>query len=104
MTAWSRRSATFANYVCYARMGCDIVGVSADATRSSVVRRAKAALKKGEGQQRTNRFVGLELIENMMKCASGDFAAVMLFVIAYIFLLRIPSEALPHRNREHWAL
>ena len=48
LAAWSRlfrRAGTFANYVGYVALACDIAGVSAEATRSPLVKRAKAALK-----------------------------------------------------------
>ena len=58
--AWSRlfrRAGTYSNYISYVSLACDLVGVSSDATRCRAVKRAKTALKKGEGPPRERRFL-----------------------------------------------
>ena len=99
LAAWSRlfrRSGTYANYVSYLALACDAVGVSADATRSRLVKRAKATLRKLEGPARVRRFIGEQLTARLFKATvNEDKSVAMLYLLAYAFMLRVPSEALP---------
>ena len=116
--AWSnvfRCKATFSNYLGYVRTGCLIVGVETDATRGEAVRRAKEAIaKRRHFVPRERLFVQRAILVKVrlvfllpvsshlfscqvMRCAEklhGECAA-MLFLAAYIFMLRVPSEGFP---------
>ena len=98
LAAWSRlfrRAGTFANYVGYVALACDIAGVSAEATRSPLVKRAKAALKKEQKAPRERRFIDGALTARLFAATvEHDTALAMLYLFAYTFLLRVPSEAL----------
>ena len=75
---------------------CDAVGVSADATRSRLVKRTKTTLRKQEGPTRVRRFIGEQLTAQLFQATvNKDKAVAMLYLLAYAFMLRVPSEALP---------
>jgi hypothetical protein len=99
LVAWSRlfrRSGTYANYVGYIALACDIMGVSADATKGRLVRRAKTTLKKLDGPPRVRRFLdGVLTAKLFAATVEHDKPAAMLYLFAYAFMLRVPSEALP---------
>ena len=88
---------TYANYVSYVSMACDIAGVSAETTRGPLARRAKTTLKKQQRAPRERRFLGRELTAKLVSSLlqRGAAASAMLFLMSYTFLLRVPSEAIP---------
>ena len=99
--AWSntfRCCNTFSNYLSYVRTGCLLVGASTETTRGEAVKRAKVAIaKRRQFVPRERQFVQRgTLIKIMAKAkAMRDIGAAILFLAAYVFLLRVPSEGLP---------
>jgi hypothetical protein len=61
------------------------------------LKRAKAAIAKREPPPRDKRFIGLELVARLVAMAQreGEHAFAMLYLVSYVFLLRVPSEGLP---------
>jgi hypothetical protein len=102
--AWSllfRCPGTFQNYVGYLRLACQLARVSSLALDDKAIARATVAIRKrGNFVQRPKQFVKLSLLQRMLTaCAHRDspwtIADGMLFLTAYVFLLRVPSECLP---------
>ena len=99
---WSRFfkcPGTFANYCGYLQWGCDLEGIDAPDLKSSLLRRAKQAVKS-RWIPKPKTWVTMSIIEELMMDARGkeDEMWLMLFLVSYIFLLRVPSEALPMRT------
>ena len=91
---------TFSNYLGYLRVGCLADGESTAAFDDPAVARAKKAVgKRGNFITREKMFVRLADLQRIMESCyiaeEFDERFCMLFLIAYIFLLRLPSEALP---------
>ena len=102
LLAWSslfRHPRTFSNYLGYLRVGCELVGVSVSVFQHPSVRRAKSTIaKRCQFTHREPRFVRLAMIQDMMPILlqrPEEKTMLMLILAAYIFLLRVPSEALP---------
>ena len=103
LLAWSvtfRCKGTFSNYLGYVRVGCLIEGVPTIAFDDPVLARAKKSiLRRGHFTARAKLFVRMDDVGLIMESCYlvGDFDEKfgMLFLITYIFLLRLPSEALP---------
>jgi len=102
--AWSvlfRCPGTFQNYVGYLRLACQLARVSTLALNGKAIGRATMAItKRGNCVQRPKKFVKLCLLQQMLRaCGQRDspwtIADGMLFLTAYVFLLRVPSECLP---------
>ena len=102
--AWSvlfRCSGTFQNYVGHLRLGCQLARVSTAALHDRAISRAASAIaKRGNFVPRPKQFVKLSLLRRMLKAVdkggcSWTKADAMLFLTAYVFLLRVPSECLP---------
>ena len=102
LLAWSRlfqHEGTFCNYVAYVRLGCEIVGAPIDVFGHPSVKRAKTVVaKRGLAVKRTPRFIRQQIFVAMALYghdvpAKHDF--VMLALISYVFLLRVPCECLP---------
>ena len=102
--AWSvlfRSPGTFQNYVGYLRLACQLARVSTVALDDRAIARATTAIaKRGHFVQRPKQFVKLCLLQRMLvACGQEDnpwtIADGMLFLTAYVFLLRVPSECLP---------
>ena len=99
--AWStlfRSVGTWNNYLNYLRTGCMLVQASTEVFSDPAVRRTTTSvLKAGNFVARDRMWIRREQIEQLvglggaMTFGSGRF----LFLITYIFLLRLPSEALP---------
>ncbi len=72
LLAWSlifRSSATFSNYLGYARIGCALAGLSCDAFDSPELKRAKVAIdKRGGFRKRPRMFIRLEVVQSMVQC------------------------------------
>ena len=108
LLAWSalfRSPGTFQNYVNYVRVGCNLLGVSADACADPMVRRARGAVaKRRQFVPRKKLFVRLDVLTALMDlpsrgalpgCGDDLQIALMLYLTTYAFMLRLPSEALP---------
>ena len=102
LMAWSRMfrcARTFANYLGHVRTGCTVAGQSTAALDDPSLKRAKLSIAKANlFVQREKKFVRLEDVEAMLRVAldTGQYVRhAHLFLVAYAFLLRLPSEALP---------
>ena len=102
LLAWSqlfRHERTFANYLTYVRLACEIVKVPVEVFDHPSLKRAKIAIaKKGLFATRKPRFIGLHMVRRMVARAAAHVSmvpSVMLYLMSYIFLLRVPSEAIP---------
>lgn len=102
LLGWSRNfrcDRTFSNYCSYVRLGCEIGGFAIDVFSHPSLRRAKQAIsKKGAFHARPKEFVRQEHIRQMLVLATDrpEYGnAALMFLITYIFLLRLPSECLP---------
>lgn len=103
LLAWSqlfRCSATFSNYCSYLRLGCELANVSTAALDNRpMLRRARCAIdKRRRFVSREKLFIQLPVVRRLLDL--GDKASqwrlhAMLFLTSYVFLLRVPSEALP---------
>ena len=102
LLAWSRlfqHEGTFRNYLSYVRLGCEIVGKSVEVFNHVSLARAKTAVaKRGLAVRRKPRFIQQDVLAGMVlhsidKPEWREF--VMLCLISYVFLLRVPSECLP---------
>ena len=100
LACWSRlfRNAnTFSNYVGYLRLGCHVLGLDTCSSYGPMVQRAKQEIKARQGPPRKKRFIQeatvVALMEHAMHENSNTMA--MLFLAAYAFMLRVPSELLP---------
>ena len=104
--AWStlfRSSGTFSNYLNYVKVGCQILELpcSVFSEHADEIRRAKAAIdKKRHFVPRQPLFIQAGLLERIASRAHNQSMAVYihLFIFAYAFLLRLPSEAIPVRR------
>ena len=98
---------TFSNYIGYLRVGCLADGVATAVFDDPAIVRAKKAVgTRGHFSPRDKLFVRLVDVQCLMECQYGanctsaveaefDERFCMLFLITYVFLLRLPSEALP---------
>ena len=102
LAAWAalfRCEGTFGNYIGYLRTGCMLLGHSVDTFNDPLVKRARRAIKsRGDFVARPKQFLGQrELCMLLAKPAveSRQQSLAMLWLFAYVFLARVPSEALP---------
>ena len=103
LLAWSvmfRSKDTFSNYLGYLRVGCMLEGVSVAAFSDPAIRRAKRAVAAGlQFRPREKLFVRSQTVADIIAGCSSDFGFdsnfAVLFLISYVFMLRLPSEALP---------
>ena len=105
LLAWSelfRCAGTFANYLGHVRLGCQLMEVSGDAASDPAMKRAKSSIEKNRAfTPRKRLFLGLDRVRDIMSVAYMETSPqaakqlAMLYLTAYIFLLRVPSEALP---------
>ena len=101
LVAWSvlfRCSRTYSNYLNHVRIACDLVRVSSEATHCSAVKRATRAIeKRSKFTRRKPRFITRVILESLVEAAKAEdrLSEAMLYIAAYAFLLRVPSEGLP---------
>jgi integrase len=125
LLAWStlfRSGGTLSNYLSFVRTACIIcevdtqVGIVLDCVADGLyarsvqvfdhpgLRKAKASVaKSGLFQRREPQWLQREHVEQLLKLAERrpEFSMMArLFLLAYCFLLRVPSEAIPVRARE----
>ena len=101
--AWSslfRCSGTFFNYFGHLRLACVILNVSTAAfDNAPIVKRAKISIdKRRQFVPRKRLWIQREVVGRMHLAISAGFESstvVMLFLASYVFLLRLPSDALP---------
>ena len=102
LLAWSvcfRCRGTFSNYLSCVRTACHLVRVSDEAFTHHALRAAKISVEKRSGWVARKRLAIREellvrIIDALMVFEQGK-AFAMLFLTAYVFALRLPSEALP---------
>ena len=102
LQAWAalfRNSRTFANYLGYVRVGCLVVKADTGILDHPAVAQAKRSIEKaGLFAAREKLWIRRERVQAMLCWAEQHPEYVryaQLFLMAYVFLLRLPSEALP---------
>ena len=100
LLAWSRIFAvkgTFANYLSKLALACEIAGVSKQCFEHPSVKRAKATIGSLQAPPKPKRGLRLPLLEKLVTLATmeKDMLSVLLYILSYAFLLRVPSEGLP---------
>ena len=100
--AWAilfRSQGTFSNYLGYVRVGCLIVKADVDVFQHPAVKRAKDSVgKAGRFVVRDKLWIRRHRIESIVRWAEKHpelMRFALLFLMCYVFLLRMPSEALP---------
>ena len=92
-------SDTFSNYLTHLRGACHATGFEAPPTRHPALSRAVVAILKRElFVARQKRFINRTMMANMVAAVRNgreELHYAMLWLLAYTFLLRLPSEALP---------
>ena len=92
-----RSAGTFSNYVSYVKVGCLLVGADTSAFYNTALQRAKRSIEKRFGfKKRPKMFVQQNRIKDIMVLCDVedvDLSWGMLFLVTYVFLLRLPSEA-----------
>jgi hypothetical protein len=98
---WSRlfrHHKTFGNYLSYVKLACELQGQAIDVFRHPSLRRAKASiLKRRLMAPRIPTWIGLHTVGRLLALDAGRphlRPMLMLFLSAYAFLLRLPSEGL----------
>ena len=102
LLAWSglfRCADTFSNYLGYVKVGTMLVGGCVAVFSDDSLRRAKRSIRNRDSFKRRERmFLQLDVVRNIVvACCTqpGNMRWGMLYLLAYVFLLRLPSEALP---------
>ena len=100
LACWSRLfrcASTFANYIGYLRLGCHVLGLDTAGTYGPLQNRAKQELKRRQGPPRQKRFIQQVTLSALIEHANheGNVTMGMLYLAAYVFMLRVPSELLP---------
>ena len=95
-----RSGGTVSNYFGYVKTGCAIVGAPVTVFDDPAISRAKMAIDKARRfTPRKELWVQRPLLERMVAWSERRPQEmrlyIKLFVLAYAFLLRLPSEALP---------
>ena len=102
LLAWSRlfrNKGTFTNYLSYVKLGCEILNLPVAVFVHPSLNRAKEAIMKRRlVAPRMQTWIGHQLLLQMVQLGSVRSELqdlLMVFVAAYAFLLRVPSECLP---------
>ena len=102
LLAWSatfRCADTFSNYLGYLKVGTLLVGRCVSVFSDDTLRRAKRSIRNRDFFKRRERmFIQLDIVTSIvMTCCmqADDMQWGMLFLLTYVFLLRLPSEAIP---------
>ena len=90
-------SKTFGNYLSALRLACQIANMPTNAMFGTELRRASANIEKQAEPASPKQFLLCQTISKLSKSARGDGRAMeaSLYLLAYCFLLRVRSEALP---------
>lgn len=87
---------TFSNYLGYVRSSCHAVGCDAPPSGHPAIYRAMTSIaKRGLSSARPRHFIGRSVVHNMVLGVDKQLEEkrfAMLWLIAYLFLLRLPSE------------
>ena len=91
-----RSKGTYANYMGKLALACEIGGVSRKSFAHPSVKRAKATVGSLEGPPKPKLGIRTQLLETLVSASAleGDLLPVLLYIVSYSFLLRVPSEAL----------
>jgi len=99
---WSRlfrNRGTFGNYLSYVKLACEIQGAPVSVFAHPSLARAKESIRKRRlVEPRPLTWIGLRVVQDlMMQLLMRPYLKelLMLFLTAYTFLLRVPSEGLP---------
>jgi len=101
LLAWSisfRCHGTFCNYLSYVQTACELLDVPTEVFSCRALKRAKVAItKRDQFVSRCSMFLRLPMVRSLMRLAVSDGCKrdAMLYLVSYVFLLRVPSEALP---------
>ena len=92
-----RNAGTYSNYVSALRTACQIAKVSSGSLYGPEIRRASAEIAKRALPQAPKKFLSCNIVSRLSKSAlaNGCKLESALYLLAYSFLLRVPSEALP---------
>jgi hypothetical protein len=99
LVAWSklfRRADTYSNYVGHLKTGCLVLDLDTSGMDGPLVKRARAAVRRRERPPRERKFLQKQIVVDLMRLAlqDSDHEAAMMYLAAYSFLLRVPSECL----------
>ena len=101
LLAWSRlfrNKGTFCNYVSYVKLGCEIRGLPIGVFAHPSLARAKEAIKKRRlVMPRQPTWIGHDVLEQLIPKVIEHpelKELMMVFLAAYAFMLRVPSEGL----------
>ena len=88
---------TYRNYLGKLRLACEILRVSTACFDHPSIKRAKSTIKALADAPRKKEHTRRLLVGRLISLAKaeGDLASAMLYLMAYAFLLRAPSELLP---------
>ena len=104
LMAWSvmfRCAQTFSNYLGYVRLGCLLENCCASVFSDPALARAKMSItKRNRFSSREKMFLQHDTVSRMLEYGyledpGASEVIGMLFLVTYVFLLRLPSEALP---------
>ena len=88
---------TFSNYLTHLKIGCMLESKPIEVFKEGALKRAKNAIRKRRGfRKRSKMFIQHDVVRKLMvQCDVDDVNLQwgMLFLITYVFLLRLPSEA-----------
>ena len=99
LSAWRRMfkcQGTFSNYVRAVKLACVICDASTEAFYDEEAVRAKRTVKAVEAPPRERNYIRHSTLAKLVALAKheGDAASQLLYIAAYGFMLRVPSEAL----------
>ena len=102
LLAWANcfdNSRTYGNYVAHLRRACLLSVRSVEVFQHPAVREARAGIKRRSTRPRRKpRFIQRDILRAVAAaCDAGQVAQrdFMLMLFSYVFLLRVPSEAVP---------
>ena len=94
-----RNAETYGNYLAHIRLACELLQVSTQTLDDRSIKRAKKAIRsRAHFTRRAPMFIGVDLVRQILRYANRFphwQPNAFLYLTAYAFLLRLPSEALP---------
>ena len=92
-----RNSGTFSNYVSALRLACQLADFPTDGMYGTILRRASANIDKQAISRPPKQFLLCQTVSKLSRDARAENRAMeaSLYLLAYCFLLRVRSEALP---------
>ena len=92
-----RNSGTFSNYVSALRLACQLANLPTDGMYGTILRRASANIDKQAISRPPKQFLLCQTVSKLSRDARAENRAMeaSLYLLAYCFLLRVRSEALP---------